>query len=593
MKYCWLLALQATICATILLCFTPITKGALFSVEVAEPALQFGDIGTLRVIYDGGLENYSFEQGGLDLKLTSSNPGVIKFLDAEILNDGRWEIANTFGITDDSIGRMFAASIFTPGLAGTGPRVFAEIKYTVAGSGGTDVLLDVAGEDPLVHGPLGDVSNSVFSRGACVGDCLPGSSPVEINLGESWARLKAEMYAQPVQHQPLPPIPPQPQPPNPVGNPPVVNEPVGPEGLSPEGPTVPGMFSLEIVEQALEFGDTGKLRVIYNGGTANHAFENGGIGLKLTSSNPGVIKFTDAEILNDDQRWLIAAARGIGDDAVAELFAMSLFTPGLAGTGPQIFAEIEYSLLGPGFTDLALDIQGEDPLVDNSVGDVSSGILSRGTCLGECLGSSPVEIDLGESWARLKAEIYAPPVFPQPPVAPPVVEPIIIDPMVVQPVVVEPVVVEPVVADPVVVDPVVVELVVGGPILGDPVVEVPGTTDPVWVGGWYNVPYIDDPSVIDYTDWWRSNELEIVRTDGLIQLIDYPNTVFLNYFSMCGDMSGGVYDNDATQLRAFHSLADITAMLGMNSVNPSVPEPGSAALVGFSIIGLILGRRQD
>ena len=595
MKCCWLITLQALVWATIGLCSMAITRAALFSLEVVEPTLQVGDIGTLRVIYDGALENYSFEQGGLDLKLTSSNSGVIKFLDAQILNDSRWDIATTDRIADDSIGRLFAASLFSPGLAGTGSRIFAEIKYIVSGSGATDVLLDVGGEDPVVHGAFGDVSNSVFSRGACLGECLPGSSPVEINLGESWARLKAEMYTAPVQYQPLPPVTPQPQPVNPVTNPlvtnqpiinePAVNQPVFEEPVfeepSPGKPTISGMFSLEVVEPALEFGDTGKLRVIYNGGTENHAFENGGIGLKLTSSNPGVIKFSDAQILNADGRWVVATARGIGDDAVAEMFASSLLTPGLAGTGPQIFAEIEYSLLGPGFTDLALDIQGEDPLVDGSVGDVSSGMLSRGACLGDCLGTAPVEIDLGESWARLREEMYAPPVFPQSPAAPEV--------------------------DPVVVDP-----VIGGPIVGDPVVEVP----PVSELPTYNIPDVDDPSVIDVVLnppticeagvcsllWPPQNfiisengEIQVVKLDpdylSWMALNSVPINFVHNFFTMCDGMPIVAYDGDAAG-QTF-AIGSIMNYAGVNrSADATIPEPCTAALVGLALFGLTSFRRH-
>lgn len=200
------LVLTLTICIGVALSTN--AEAGLFSLEIADRALEPGDEGTLRIVYEDGDENFSFFNGGLHLNLRSSTPGVIKFLDAEILNfDERWTIAIADQITDDQVGRLFAASIMTQGLAGTSPRTFAEIKYSLVGPGSTELLVDIGGEDPLVEGPLGEISALVNSRGLCLGECVTNAMPSEINLGDSWAQLKEQMY---------PPIKP---------NPPVYNEP--------------------------------------------------------------------------------------------------------------------------------------------------------------------------------------------------------------------------------------------------------------------------------------------------------------------------------------------------------------------------------
>ena len=212
-------------------------SAGLFSLEIVEPATGVGDIGTLQILYDGEEENLSFAVGGLDLKLTSSTAGVIKFLDAEVKNDdGRWDIALARDIADNEIGDLFTASLFTPGMTPGGPQIFAEVKYRLVGSGFTDLLLDVGGEDPLYQGDRGDVSNFVRSRGLCVGDCDPSVAPTEINLGDSWALLKEQMYAPPVQPVPTP-TPVIPPPTDPVIEQPPVTPPTGePDPIAPHDP---------------------------------------------------------------------------------------------------------------------------------------------------------------------------------------------------------------------------------------------------------------------------------------------------------------------------------------------------------------------
>jgi hypothetical protein len=207
------------------------THAGLFSLEIVEPATTAGDIGTLQILYHGEEENLSFAVGGLDLKLTSSTAGVIKFLDAQVNNDDeRWDIAVARQTTDNEVGELYTGSIFSPGLA-PGLQVFAEVKYSLLGPGSTDLLLDVGGEDPLYQGDRGDVSSYVRSRGLCVGDCDPLVPPTEINLGDSWAVLREQLYVPPVipAPQPTPVVPPQ----DPSANfPPTVDpNPINPEPI--------------------------------------------------------------------------------------------------------------------------------------------------------------------------------------------------------------------------------------------------------------------------------------------------------------------------------------------------------------------------
>ena len=205
----------------------PSTRAGLFSLDIVEPATHPGDEGLLRIMYEDADDNYSFFNGGLHLKLTSSAPGVINFKDATILNDDhRWTFALADQISDNEIGRLFAASILTNGLAGSGRRTFAEVKYSLAGTGSTNLMVDIGGEDPVVEGSLGDISHRIGSRGLCVGECTLSTPPMEINLGESWTRLREQMY------------PPLPQPPGPVVPSPVEQVsveqiPVEPESIIP------------------------------------------------------------------------------------------------------------------------------------------------------------------------------------------------------------------------------------------------------------------------------------------------------------------------------------------------------------------------
>jgi hypothetical protein len=76
-----------------------------------------GSSGVLQILFDTLPENYTFMNGGIDLELLSSNPGVIQFTGATVINgDGRWAAAVTHNLSADRVGSLFGASVLTPGL---------------------------------------------------------------------------------------------------------------------------------------------------------------------------------------------------------------------------------------------------------------------------------------------------------------------------------------------------------------------------------------------------------------------------------------------------------------------------------------------
>ena len=56
------------ILALLLSCGAFRANAGLFSLELVQPAVGVGDIGTLQVLYHGEEENLSFAVGGLDLE---------------------------------------------------------------------------------------------------------------------------------------------------------------------------------------------------------------------------------------------------------------------------------------------------------------------------------------------------------------------------------------------------------------------------------------------------------------------------------------------------------------------------------------------
>ena len=121
-------------------------------------------------------------------------------------------------------------------------------------------------------------------------------------------------------------------------------------------------------------GAVGVLDIVYDPAPEGITFLNGGVGLRLASSTPGVIKFTGASVLNPAGRWAVAQALGITDDGVAQLNGSSVGAGGMPSGSASIYAQINYMVLGGGTTDLSLSVQGEDPLFDGTAGDVSNNI---------------------------------------------------------------------------------------------------------------------------------------------------------------------------------------------------------------------------
>ena len=53
---------------------------------------------------------------------------------------------------------------------------------------------------------------------------------------------------------------------------------------------------------------------MYDGGPDGYTFIDGGVHLKLTSSSPDLLEFSNVEVLNDNSRWAVTTAR---NEAVA------------------------------------------------------------------------------------------------------------------------------------------------------------------------------------------------------------------------------------------------------------------------------------
>jgi hypothetical protein len=400
MKYSVILAIFGSLLASI-----SIASAAMFSLEVVKPSTGPDDPGTLQIVFEESDQNYAFFNGGLHLQVSSSISGVIKLLGADVINhDDRWSVGIVRDVDDDSIGSIFAASVLTPGLMGTGKRPFAEIQYSLIGSGPTELLIEAGGEDPVVEGPLGEISHLVNSRGFCVGDCSPDYTPTVINLGENWAQKRPHFY---------------PPPPTPV----VVPDPVPPPSVTL---SKAANFSFDIVEPSTGPDDIGTLRIVFEEDDQNYAFFNGGLHLQVSSSTSGVIKLHGGEVINGDDRWSVGTVSDVDDDSIGSIFAASVLTPGLTGEGPRTFAEIHYSLIGSGSTELLIEAGGEDPVVEGPLGEISHLVNSHGFCLGDCSPDyTPTVINLGENWA-FKSDLLYPPspevTVPAPDLNPPVVE---------------------------------------------------------------------------------------------------------------------------------------------------------------------------
>jgi hypothetical protein len=128
---------------------------------------QAGTSGTLQILINTLPENYTFMNGGIALALNSSTPGVIEFTGGNVINtDGRWAAAVVQLVTADQIGRIFGASVLTPGLPSGTAVLFAELDYDVIGPTGSSTsltleLLEDGLYDGSINPPVGfDVSGS-------------------------------------------------------------------------------------------------------------------------------------------------------------------------------------------------------------------------------------------------------------------------------------------------------------------------------------------------------------------------------------------------------------------------------------------------
>ncbi|TWU28216.1 PEP-CTERM sorting domain-containing protein [Bythopirellula polymerisocia] len=124
----------------------------------------------------------------------------------------------------------------------------------------------------------------------------------------------------------------------------------------------------------LTIGATGLLDIVYDPAPQGASFQNGGLGLQLTSGTPGVIEFTSAEVLNPAGRWTAVQA-SFGADAASPLNGFSVGSPGLPTGATSIYAQVGYKVLAAGSTLLSIGVQGEDPIFDGSQGDLSSATM--------------------------------------------------------------------------------------------------------------------------------------------------------------------------------------------------------------------------
>ncbi len=117
----------------------------------------------------------------------------------------------------------------------------------------------------------------------------------------------------------------------------------------------------------LSIGSTGVLEIQFNTFPENRSFMNGGIGLALTLTNPGVVEFTSATVLNPSGRWTVAGANNVTPNSTGLLYAYSVLSPGLPSGTDVVFATVEYKVVGYGNTTVLVGPSGEDPLYDGTV----------------------------------------------------------------------------------------------------------------------------------------------------------------------------------------------------------------------------------
>ncbi len=144
-------------------------------------------------------------------------------------------------------------------------------------------------------------------------------------------------------------------------------------------------------------GDTGVLEIQFNTFPENRSFMNGGIGLALTLSSPGVIEFTDATVINGG-RWAVVVNGAVTPTTTGTLNAFSLSTPGLPSGFDVVFATVGFKVVGFGLTQVIVAPSGEDPLFDGSVppfgADVSREFTFQSAIVGPMADPEPSSIVL-------------------------------------------------------------------------------------------------------------------------------------------------------------------------------------------------------
>ncbi len=108
-------------------------------------------------------------------------------------------------------------------------------------------------------------------------------------------------------------------------------------------------------------GQTGVVNIVFDLDPQD-SLQNGGVSLGVTASG-AFIQITGAEVLNPGGRWTIASDATVGNNV--QFNASSILSPAFspAGSQNQIFATINYTVLGPGVTNLTFGV-GPETLVD-------------------------------------------------------------------------------------------------------------------------------------------------------------------------------------------------------------------------------------
>ena len=142
---------------------------------------------------------------------------------------------------------------------------------------------------------------------------------------------------------------------------------------------------------------SGSLYVLVNTDPEGYAFDNGSLGVSVSSSASGVINITGATVFNPSffggfaERWTSTSVVGAGPDGVDELLGLAVGSAGLDGglpaegengdpnfnaNGDFVFAKIDYDVIGSGSTILEIGEIGRqgDFLAQGGVGDVSGDV---------------------------------------------------------------------------------------------------------------------------------------------------------------------------------------------------------------------------